>query len=280
MRLLLLVVLLAPLAAGCPSPRPGPAAPVAEVPPIEGSAEPGEELPRKRPKVTVRRAEIERTGDPEVTITFPVFETTELKLAARLSAISSELRKMLESDAEAMEELARERDANDLGMPFNLSTSCAPTLVADFLVSIECSSSNYTGGAHGNYGTTTHNYLLESVDLRSLDVATFFATAELPALVDLVRSELARQGASEIVGGSVDDAELRALLESFAVTTEGVVFHFDPYAVASYAEGGFEVRLSHAEVARFLAAPFRASMQRIASGELGLDVVVDLPPSP
>jgi hypothetical protein len=100
----------------------------------------------------------------------------------------------------------------------------------------------YTGGAHGNTGFDALNLLKEEDDVRRLELRDVFTeNADLQPVLATVTEELEAREASFIVDGSVSLTEQD--LSIFTLSPKGITFHFAPYAVASYAEGIFEVTL-------------------------------------
>ncbi len=104
----------------------------------------------------------------------------------------------------------------------------------------------YTGGAHGN--SFADSYLLE-VDGESLvrwQVADLFAadTDWVAAVGPLVLADLARQDAMWVTEGDVTEITERDLRVA-TIGPDGLTFHFDPYQMGPYVQGGFEVALAY-----------------------------------
>lgn len=116
-------------------------------------------------------------------------------------------------------------------------------------VSLLKSYSYYTGGAHPNRHTesllvTRTDGAAEALPLESLfhEDSGWLAYAASAVLADLEQ-----QGASGVTNGDI--VELTADdLATFTLSAAGLTFHFDPYEVASYAEGSYEVTLPFAEL--------------------------------
>jgi hypothetical protein len=120
----------------------------------------------------------------------------------------------------------------------------------DRLVSFTLGSYLYTGGAHGMYWTTPVNLGLVEGDAVPLEFDKLFTdTAAAVAIVSAhCMEDLKRQEASSVVDGTVT-AFTAEDLDSFALSRQGLTIFFAPYAVASYAEGAFEVTVPWAPLA-------------------------------
>lgn len=121
--------------------------------------------------------------------------------------------------------------------------------VVDTLVSYTISRWSYTGGAHGMYGIECHTYSL--AEGYELTAAELFGEERLPRLDSLIRQRIHEDY------GTRDDEGLTALgffpeeigiTENFSVSSEGVVFHYNPYDIGCYALGPVEVEIGREEL--------------------------------
>lgn len=135
----------------------------------------------------------------------------------------------------------------DEGLGQTISIGDARILLAnEHLVSLYFYVSLYQGGAHGITTSLPVNLRLEKAGEGMKAVPVAFAdlvkstAGAIDALGKILIDELKRQGAS-----SVTDGQITALkpeeMSAFSISPKGVTFYFDPYAVASYAEGAFQV---------------------------------------
>lgn len=117
------------------------------------------------------------------------------------------------------------------------------------LISLYFDTTEYTGGAHGNRFYQPMNFAivngkaqrlkLQDLFKKGVDARQVVSDAVLPKLRDLK--------ASAVVDGDI--TELPAdLAESFVITPSGLTFLFEPYAVASYAEGSFIIKIPFEEL--------------------------------
>ncbi|GAA4494676.1 hypothetical protein GCM10023172_05250 [Hymenobacter ginsengisoli] len=107
---------------------------------------------------------------------------------------------------------------------------------------------NYSGGAHGAYGTTGASYDLRTGRrLRYDDIFRPEAAQQLPALLG--------QAVRPLVGLAADDpldkqlfVKKMPLTHNVYLTTGGAVFIYQPYEIASYAQGEIRVFLPLAAI--------------------------------
>lgn len=118
--------------------------------------------------------------------------------------------------------------------------------------------SEYTGGAHGNYGHAARCFVEQNGQARELKLAELFEPASdwQQRLTTFCTEDLRRQGASSITG--IADPEVGRFRESmtltiddlgtFALAPSGLWFFFAPYHVGCYAEGAYSVRVPYSKI--------------------------------
>lgn len=113
----------------------------------------------------------------------------------------------------------------------------------DDFISLQFGHSEYTGGAHPGYATSTLNFDVQNK--RELKLADLFQPKSnyLKVISDYSIAEL-----KKMVGDLSDDDWIKngagAKTENFQswnITKKGLMFTFDPYQVAAYAAGSFTV---------------------------------------
>jgi len=106
----------------------------------------------------------------------------------------------------------------------------------------------YTGGAHGNYGTTLVTYDLKNKNrLRKNDVfKAGFEEKLLPILEKKVRERFELEPGQSL--SVVLFEEDLPLTDNFGLTEEGILFNYPPYEVAAYAAGEIELLVTYEEV--------------------------------
>jgi hypothetical protein len=120
------------------------------------------------------------------------------------------------------------------------------------LLSLEFFHYNYSGGAHGNYGSTGASYDLRTGRrLRYDDIFRPEASQQLPALLG--------QAVRPLVGLAAEDPLDKQLFvkqmpvtHNVFLTTGGAVFIYQPYEIAAYAQGEVRVFLPLAAIRSLL----------------------------
>jgi hypothetical protein len=111
---------------------------------------------------------------------------------------------------------------------------------------------DYTGGAHGNYGTTGASYDLRTGRrLRYDDIFQPSAAAQLPAMLAAAVRPLVSLGAGEPLDKALFVKKMPVTHNVF-LTTGGVEFVYQPYEIASYAQGEVRVFLPLGQVRALL----------------------------
>ncbi len=108
---------------------------------------------------------------------------------------------------------------------------------------------DYTGGAHGMYSVTTWNLAWDGHRIHELDIHELFkaGAAWQPLLVRLCTEQLTRLEASSVVSKG-SKALAYDFWQKYTVSAEGLRFYFDPYDVASWAEGRFTLLIRWEEM--------------------------------
>ncbi len=115
-----------------------------------------------------------------------------------------------------------------------------------WVVSIRGTHYEYTGGAHGNTTFFNANYWIRSGKIEKVQLAQIFKPMYLwKGQIDrLIRRELRTQEALWL-----KDVKRKDLLgAAFTFSEKGLEFHYHPYVVGPYTQGGFHVLLPMAEI--------------------------------
>ena len=111
---------------------------------------------------------------------------------------------------------------------------------------------NFSGGAHGNYGTTGASYDLRTGRrLRYDDIFLPAAQAQLPALLGRAVRPLVGLKPSEPLDQQLFVKQM-PVTHNVYLTPGGVEFIYGPYEIASYAQGALRVFLPLAQVQSLL----------------------------
>jgi hypothetical protein len=123
----------------------------------------------------------------------------------------------------------------------------------------------YSGGAHPNYDKIYFVFDRE-VGVR-IGLADVIRQESLPALKELINRELRlykKIGSGDSLKNALFFVNEAEPTENYFFSSQGLVFHWDPYEIASYAEGYVEVCLPYDEIWEFLAPEGRRMAQEFA----------------
>lgn len=199
----------------------------------------------------------------EVSIAFPEFTTNAASkkfnhlIQARLSSIIEDY--VLDAKGnESLDDLIDlfmasyqdfKKNFPESNTPWNITADIIVTFTAPEFISMSINTSSYTGGAHPNASVVYMNIGSDGTPIEQL---SFFITsaAELETLVEEKFRKEHRIGTNESLsekGYSFENDEF-ALTDNFGFTKEGIVFCYNAYEIASYAEGPITVSVSFDEL--------------------------------
>jgi hypothetical protein len=119
------------------------------------------------------------------------------------------------------------------------------------VVSLSIEMDDYTGGAHGMYSTIYSNYYKPKNEILSLH--KLFSDSNLKKLLSIAEADF--RTANELtIKANLDDAgywfkdNKFHLSDNFVLTDDGATWLFNPYEVASYAQGTIELSVSRYEI--------------------------------
>ena len=138
------------------------------------------------------------------------------------------------------------------GMSYEDQTATYVLCRQDNLLSLGFFHYNFSGGAHGNYGTTGASYDLRTGRrLRYDDIFLPAAQAQLPALLAAAVRPLVGLKPGEPLDQQLLVPKM-PVTHNVLLTPGGVVFVYQPYEIASYAQGEVRVFLPLAAVQSLL----------------------------
>lgn len=146
------------------------------------------------------------------------------------------------------EEFGSEEGSGLQGVTFEI-TADADARITDSLLTYIVSRWNYTGGAHGIYGTECRTYSLAGG--YELSLADLFSPPQLLHMEKLLRTKLYDQYDTDSDEGLSEAGffpEYIALTENFLITPEGVTLFYNPYEIGCYALGAVEVTFTREEL--------------------------------
>ncbi len=127
--------------------------------------------------------------------------------------------------------------------------------ISEYSDYVEITMSNwvYAGGAHGNW--TTSNVLMEKSSTKILNLADFISDKEaLNTIAEPLFRELAEVDAGtdwEEAGFWFENNEF-SVNENFYFTGEAMIFDYDPYEIAPYVAGSFELAVPLSKIMHLL----------------------------
>lgn len=132
-------------------------------------------------------------------------------------------------------------DGNSSETTYDMSISYTVERINENLISLLFFGREYTGGAHGNSWSFVLNYdLKNNRQLALSDLFNkgndFLAIISKQSIVQIVAKQGEPSTIEWVEGGAGKNIEN---FKSWVITEEGLKFTFDPYQVASYAEGIF-----------------------------------------
>jgi len=141
---------------------------------------------------------------------------------------------------------------------YDMSISYTVELLTNDLVSLLFQGREFTGGAHGNAWSFTLNYdlknnkKLELVDLFKRN-SNFLSILSKESIRQILEQQGGEAGHEWVEGGASKHIEN---FKSWNMTPKGLKITFDPYQVASYAEGIFTTAIPYKAFSSILKKPF------------------------
>jgi hypothetical protein len=168
----------------------------------------------------------------------PVVKQANATIQARAR---EEIRQFVKSSRDASE-------ADGLEHPLTYKGKPIVSVARPDLISMFYEASNFLGGAHGNFWYIPLNFGYVGGNSRRLALQDLFRSGvdARSAVSEVVIPKLRDRDATSVVQGEMKELPPE-LAESFVITPAGLSFLFDPYAVGTYAEGTFVIKVPYAE---------------------------------
>ena len=210
-------------------------------------------------------------GDPSITEENEHCAHVEIRYPDIASTPVADMRKQLNekletillsnSDAETnpdnIEELAYlfiqeyKKDINANEANWNLKKSVKVLLNTPQLISFQIDESGYTGGAHG-YSTTkflnVDTEIMQDIKLADLLLSGYEAELNISGEKVFRQVHNLPSDANLTQAGFWFDQGVFVLNDNFAITEKGLLFYFNNYDIASYADGPTEVLIPYSEI--------------------------------
>lgn len=187
--------------------------------------------------------------EPKIELEYPKFSSNCASVAQDLSAVFAKAAKDSRADYERLWKEAKTEPA-----PFNLESwelvdTCKPAHVSAKVVSVLCAGSQYTGGAHGMYGTGGHSFVIEGRKVRELKLEDLFddTKAWKKPLGERIAKQVNKRKVAE-GWGPLGGGDVEAQLGTFVLEDASISFYFSPYSLGSYAEGEYVAKFPYAEL--------------------------------
>jgi hypothetical protein len=143
------------------------------------------------------------------------------------------------------------KDFKDSEQSWYSQTNISVPFQSNNVVSLSVEMDDYTGGAHGMYSTIYSNYYKPKNEILSLN--KLFSDSNLKKLLSIAEAYF--RTANELtIKANLDDAgywfkeNKFHLNDNFVLTNDGATWLFNPYEVASYAQGTIELSVSKNEI--------------------------------
>ena len=144
----------------------------------------------------------------------------------------------------------RNDDMVDEHEKFSYSYSTGIELNANGILCTSHLLSQYTGGAHPNSITEFHIFDIKTGE--ELQLEQLFKADFLPTLAKIATKRLRQQEQPDVkddTGPSIESLTDEDQDHAWFLTSAGLVVHFNPYAIASYARGNVQVTVPWSELA-------------------------------
>lgn len=127
------------------------------------------------------------------------------------------------------------------------------------VMSFNCFSWDYTGGAHGNFGYSNHSIDLKT--LKPIAIDEILNDNYEDELTTIIKSKLLHVLMEKLDNSVTDIDELKTyffdfekieVTDNFMLTKTGMTFTYNPYEIAPYAAGVIEVHIPYGEMMNLL----------------------------
>lgn len=204
---------------------------------------------------------IDSSDCAHISYTYPLFKSPQ-PLADSLNALVLTIfgvnknTNMEQSQQTFMAEYEKfEKEFKDSEQSWYSQTNVNVHFQTNNLVCISVDMDDFTGGAHGMYSTIYSNYYKPKNEILTLQ--KLFSDSNLKKLLSI--AETGFRTANELtIKANLDDAgywfkdNKFHLSDNFVLTNEGATWLFNPYEVASYAQGTIELSVSKKELLTLL----------------------------
>lgn len=196
----------------------------------------------------LRASKVHRLSKPkgwEIEIAYPQFTGEP---APSIQKLNQSVKNLVDAERKKLQNKGPRIDP--LEIPYWFRCDYHALLVNPKIVSLVFHFNQFYGGAHGDNWSVPLNFQVVP-EAKPISLEDFFGKKVDPTILsNLCRLELYKKlgsGDSSVVIDGTDFSQAKSS-PHFAFDKNGVVFYFDPYAVASYSEGPQEIRFSYAKL--------------------------------
>lgn len=125
---------------------------------------------------------------------------------------------------------------------------------------LEVMNAGYTGGAHGNYAGNYLNLDMENNKLWKLEEVLTVDSVKLSNELNAAARKRYRMPATEPLEGHYFDNSI-GVNGNFYLTHKGISFCYNPYEIASYAQGQIKLFIPYANISDLLTPAFKERMK-------------------
>ena len=158
---------------------------------------------------------------------------------------------------------ATEKDISEYGLSYNYDeqSNVFVAFSSSRLLSISADGYSYTGGAHGNYGTTF--YVLDLRNKKRLSLNDVLKIEDSVTLNVLLEEKFRKQYGikpSEKLSETLFEDYIKAN-DNFFITEKGIGFNYNPYEIAAYVFGEIRLFIPFREISSLLKPEFLRLIQ-------------------
>lgn len=161
-------------------------------------------------------------------------------------------------------EMLNPKEKPDEIIGFSSSNVIQVVYINPQIISFSQSSYSYTGGAHGNYGTSYTSFdLVNNKELYITDVLT--DTSALKETFATIFEKKFRATYTSMISSEEKLSEVLfedkiPINDNFLLTGKGITFHYVPYEIAAYAFGEISLYIPYKEILPHLKPEFKKLM--------------------
>ena len=187
--------------------------------------------------------QINQTENWGIDVSYPKITSKNTK---NTNDFNRRAKKIVMDEVHNFEKMFLEEDVDKSSAPYDLIIGYEITFLSQDLVSVLFIESSYSGGAHGNKETYTLNYDLQKGKVLALENlfkknTNFVEIISKESIAQILKKQgydnPAKEWVKEGAGQHIKN------FTKWNITSIGLQFTFDPYQVASYAEGDFQTEV-------------------------------------